>query len=72
MDEPGNRLRVLAAGCLMEGDVGRGWPNGFHVVEIDPASKTGAAHFLKWAKQGRFWTKGTDLYRDAPDGTLTW
>lgn len=68
--ESGSNLRVLAAGCLVEGDVGSDWPNGFQVIEIDPVTCAGSVAFHKWSSAGRFWTKGSDIYRDAPDGVL--
>ncbi len=71
-DEPGSPLRILAASCLMEGDLGKGWPNGFQVIEVDADSRSGAVHFHKWSADGRFWARGSDIYRDAPDGTLRW
>jgi RNA polymerase sigma factor (sigma-70 family) len=71
-DEPGARLRVLAAGCLMEGDLGKNWPNAFQLIEVDVVSRGGAVHFRKWARNARFWAKGSDIYRDASDGVLTW
>jgi predicted MPP superfamily phosphohydrolase len=70
--EPGASLRVLAAGCLIEGDLGKNWPNGFHLIEIEVEPKVYTVHFRKWARDGRFWAKGTDLYREAPDGVLRW
>ncbi len=71
-DEPGARLRVLASGCLMEGDLGKGWPNGFQLLEVDVPTRTGAVRFMKWSQDGRFWARGSDIYRDAPDGMLRW
>jgi WD40 repeat protein/predicted phosphodiesterase len=71
-DEPGAALRIVAAGCLIEGDLGKGWPNGFHVIELDPASGAGAVHLRKWSKDGQFWAKATDIYRNASDGVLRW
>lgn len=71
-DEPGARLRVIAAGCLMEGDLGKLWPNGFTLLEINVAGNSGAAHFQKWSRDGKFWAKGSDIYRDAPDGIFHW
>jgi predicted phosphodiesterase len=71
-DEPGARLRSFAAGCLMEGDVGKRWPNGFQLIEVDVAAMSGAVYFRKWAPNGRFWAMGSDIYRDAPEGVLRW
>jgi Sulfatase-modifying factor enzyme 1/Calcineurin-like phosphoesterase len=68
--ESGASLRVVAAGCLVEGDLGKNWPNGFQVIEVDPISHAGAIHFHKWSATGRFWAKGSDIYRDAPEGVL--
>ena len=68
--EPGAALRVIAAGCLIEGDLGKGWPNGFHLIEVDPANGAGAVHFRKWSKRASYWAKGCDLYRGAPNGML--
>nr|WP_315240755.1 SUMF1/EgtB/PvdO family nonheme iron enzyme [uncultured Albidiferax sp.] len=68
--ESGANLRVVAAGCLIEGDFGKNWPNGFQVIEVDPISHAGAIHFHKWSPAGRFWAKGSDIYRSAPDGVL--
>lgn len=68
--EPGASLRILAAGCLMEGDLGKGWPNGFHLIEVDVESLAVKVHFRKWSEGGRFWAIGSDLYRDAPNGIL--
>jgi predicted phosphodiesterase len=70
--EPGAELRILAAGCLMEGELGKGWPNGFQLIEIDPDTRSGAVHFRKWSQAGHFWPVGSDIYRQAPNGTLTW
>jgi len=74
VSEPGAHLRVLAAGCLMEGDVGKGWPNSFHLIEVDLPSKRYAVHFRRWARDAvpRHWSPGTDLYECAPDGVLRW
>lgn len=69
--EPGVELRVLAAGCLMEGDFGRTWPNGFNVLEVELSSRSGAVHFKKWSKAAN-WVSGTDLYRNAYDGVVRW
>lgn len=68
--EPGSNLRVVAAGCLVEGDLGRDWPNGFQVIEINPVTRAGNITFRKWSKDGRFWANGSDIYRDAPNGVL--
>lgn len=71
VDEPGARLRIIAAGCLVEGERGKGWPNGFQLIEIHPRGRKFSIHFRKWSREGRFWAKGSDLYRNAPDGVLT-
>jgi calcineurin-like phosphoesterase family protein len=68
--EAGIQLRVIAAGCLIEGDFGKSWPNGFQLIEIDPHSETVTIHFRKWSRDGRFWARGSDIYREAPDGVL--
>lgn len=68
--ESGANLRVVAAGCLMEGDRGKNWPNEFQVIEVEPVSHVGAIHFHKWSDIGRFWAIGSDIYRDAPEGVL--
>jgi predicted MPP superfamily phosphohydrolase len=68
--DPDSSLHIVAAGCLMEGDLGRSWPNGFQLIEVDPVQKSGTIQFRKWAKTGSFWAKGTDIYRSAPDGML--
>jgi len=68
--EPGNHLRILASGCLIEGELGKNWPNGFQLLEINTGTKSGAVHFKKWTKNGRFWAKGSDIYKEAPDGIL--
>lgn len=68
--EPGASLRVIASGCLMEGDRGKGWPNGFHLIELCPYSLQAATHFRKWVPGRYFWTVGSDLYATAPSGTL--
>ncbi len=70
--EPGACLLILASGCLMEGDLGKNWPNGFQLMELDVPSRSGAVHFLKWSQGGRFWANGSDIYRDAPNGILSW
>jgi len=69
-DEPGARLRVLAAGCLIEGDLGKNWPNEFQLIEVDVKRKSVVVHFRKWAQNARYWAKGSDIYRHAPDGIL--
>jgi len=71
---PGASLRTLAAGCLIEGDLGKNWPNGFQLIEVGVASKTCTVHFRKWARDAspKFWAKGSDVYRDALDGLLEW
>jgi predicted MPP superfamily phosphohydrolase len=69
-NEPGAALRILASGCLMEGDFGKNWPNGFQVIELDYASKGLSVHFRKWSQPGRFWAIGSDIYRSASDGVL--
>jgi calcineurin-like phosphoesterase family protein len=68
--EAGNQLRVIAAGCLIEGDFGKSWPNGFQLIEIDPYSEKVTVHFRKWSRDGRFWAIGSDIYREAPNGVL--
>jgi predicted phosphodiesterase len=70
--DPDSELRILAAGCLIEGDLGKNWPNGFQLVELDPVSRSGSVDFRKWSESGKFWTKGTDIYRHAPEGFLRW
>lgn len=70
--EPGAYLRVLAAGCLIEGDLGKGWPNGFQLIEVDPSSLDATIHFRKWVARPRSWFKGSDIYSDARDGVLAW
>lgn len=62
------RLRILAAGCLVEGDWGKKWPNGFQLIELDVASMAVDVQLRKWS--GRFWAVGSDIYRNAPDGRL--
>lgn len=71
---PGARLRELAAGCLMEGDVGKGWPNCFQLLEVDVLRRSFTVHLRKWARDAtpRFWAKGSDVYVGAPDGVLSW
>src|SRR5919205_1115127 len=69
-DEPGAQLRVMAAGCLIEGDLGMGWPNEFHLIEVNVENRATEVHFRKWAKNPRYWAKGSDIYQDAPDGIL--
>jgi len=61
---------VLAAGCLMEGDLGKDWPNGFQLLALDLHSQAGSVSFWKWSARSRFWAKGSDIYREAPDGVL--
>jgi hypothetical protein len=58
----------------MEGDLGKGWPNSFQVVELDTQSRAYRIHFRKWARDAspRFWAKGSDIYPNAPDGVLQW
>ena len=68
--EPGASLRIIAAGCLVEGDHGKNWPNGFQVIELDVPERSGSVHFHRWAREGRFWTKGSDIYREAQGGVL--
>ncbi len=67
--EPGSSLTVLAAGCLVEGDDGRNWPNGFQLVELD-AGGARRVRLRKWVRQRHFWTVGSDIYPDAIDGVL--
>lgn len=62
-------LCILASGCLMEGDLGKNWPNSFHLIQVNTQTMSGHVSFEKWAARG-FWTKGTDLYEEAPDGNL--
>lgn len=68
--ESGMSLQILAASCLMEGDEGTGWANGFQLIEIDPETRAGAVHLRKWS--GEFWAPGSDVYRAARDGILRW
>ena len=70
-NEPGSRLRVLGAGCLMEGELGRGWPNGFHVIEVSKSLDM-TIRFRRWSKDGLYWAIGSDIYQDATDGVLPW
>lgn len=72
VDDPNAPLRVVAAGCLMEGDLGRRWPNGFHLIEIDLATRSGSVHLRKWSPDVSDWVTATDVYRDAKDGVLHW
>ncbi|HET9713562.1 MAG TPA: metallophosphoesterase, partial [Pyrinomonadaceae bacterium] len=71
-EEAGARLRVMAAGCLMDGDEGKNWPNEFHLIEIDVPNKAGTVHFRKWSPTGRYWAHGSDIYKAAPEGILRW
>ena len=68
--EAGRRLNILASGCLIEGEYGKNWPNGFQLLEIDFKDLSSKLHFRKWSKDSYFWAKGSDLYREAPDGVL--
>lgn len=68
--ESGACLSVLAAGCLMEGDLGRNWPNGFHLIEVDVSTGSGSVHFRQWSKDSRGWAPATGIYREARDGVL--
>lgn len=70
--EPGARLRVIAAGCLMEGERGKNWPNGFQLIAMDVPPGSIVVHFRKWARLRKFWTAASDVYEDARDGILTW
>ena len=72
--DPDGRLCVLAAGCLVEGDLGKRWPNAFQLIEVDLPSRSYTIHFRKWARDAgkRYWTLGTDLYEAAPNGILRW
>ena len=72
IDEAGLNMRILAAGCLMEGDLGMGWPNAFNLLELAPSARSGLVSFRKWSRDGRFWAVGSDLYRSAPRGVLAW
>lgn len=70
--EAGLTIQILAAGCLMEGDLGVTWPNGFNLLEVDPSARSGRVHFRKWSRDTHFWAIGSDLYNSAPRGTLAW
>lgn len=70
--EGGESLRVLAAGCLIEGELGKNWPNEFHVIDVDVPSRAGEVHFREWSARARTWALGTGFYRNAPSGTLRW
>ena len=54
----------------MDGQLGKGWPNSFHLLEWNASASRVTVHFRKWSHDGRFWAVGSDIYRDARDGTL--
>jgi hypothetical protein len=56
----------------MEGDLGRNWPNGFNLLEIQFPSRAGSVHFRQWSGRTRNWRIGTDIYRNAHDGIVRW
>ncbi len=45
--EPGAELRVLAAGRLIEGEVGRAWRNAFNRFEAPLVKPCATVHFHK-------------------------
>jgi tetratricopeptide (TPR) repeat protein/calcineurin-like phosphoesterase family protein len=72
----GARLCVLAAGCLVEGDALKDYPNEMQRVDVhlDPAGRPQkyVIRFRQWAPSPRVWVKGTGIHRAAPDGELVW
>jgi 3',5'-cyclic AMP phosphodiesterase CpdA len=69
--EPDASLRTLGASCLVEGDRGRQWANGFQLVEVFPSLDM-RVHFRKWEKDSKHWTIGSDYYRTDSCGCITW
>jgi calcineurin-like phosphoesterase family protein len=75
--DPDRSLRMLAAGCLYDGDAGDHWVNGFSVIDV--WFNSAAQHpiryevdFYSWSVEGGFWHRNSALYRNAPNGHLTW
>ena len=68
-------LRVLAAGCLYEGDEGDQYPNAFNVVEVhlndEGRPLKYELQFWGWSENGHWYRTGA-VYKAAPAGRVTW
>lgn len=71
--DPSRKLRGLAAGCLYQSNR---YPNSCHVltVTLDEQGRPQCydVHFRAWSGRGRLWHDDPGLYREAPQGRLTW
>jgi hypothetical protein len=74
--DPTQKLRMIAAGSLYEGDLGDTWPNACHVVEIT-TDDAGRPHgyevrFRTWSTRRPFWFDDNGLYSGTEGGVLRW
>jgi len=73
--EPGHESRVIAAGCLYEGDEGDRWSSEYHLIEVELNDETRplvyGIHFGAWS-DGAGWHKASGLYRGTDSGYLRW
>lgn len=76
VDLDGRTTRVLAAGCLYEGEEGAAWPNSCQRIDIvlndDGRPQRAEIRFRAWSSRGH-WHSDSSLYKSqAPDGSMTW
>ncbi|MCK6519319.1 metallophosphoesterase, partial [Myxococcota bacterium] len=73
---PNHTLRTLAAGSVYEGDEEDKWVNSFHTIDVEMNAEGEplryVVQFYAWAPVGGHWHPHAALYRDVPDGRLTW
>jgi predicted phosphodiesterase len=74
--DPTQKLRLVAAGSLYEGDLGNRWPNACHMVEItadDAGRPIGyEVRFRGWSTKRAFWFDDNGLYPGTEGGVLRW
>ncbi|MCX4240132.1 sigma-70 family RNA polymerase sigma factor [Paraliomyxa miuraensis] len=75
IDLDGRTLRLLAAGCLFEGNEGSEWKNGCHRIDVmlDEGGRPISAEirFRAWSRRGH-WHADSSIYRQATNGTMVW
>lgn len=74
-ENPDRAFRVLAAGCLYEGDKGDKWANSFNVIDVDLDDKGQPLRyelqFWGWSENGHWYPYGA-LYKQSSNGRLAW
>ena len=73
--DPDRTLRVLAAGCLFEGNERDDYKNSYQRIDIwlDDEGRPlhGGVQFRGWSPRGH-WYPDASLYKNAPNGRLAW